>query len=74
VTIRELTHSGIVGTIVGLALPLSVRIFTDYAIPVSLWSVVVALTAATAVGVIFGTVPATRAAQMDPVEALRDEG
>ena len=64
---------GIVGTIVGLALPLSVRIFTDYAIPVSLWSVVVALTAATAVGVIFGTVPATRAAQMDPVESLKYE-
>ena len=64
---------GIVGTIVGLALPLSVRFFTDYAIPVSPWSVVVALTAATLVGVIFGTVPATRAAQMDPVESLKYE-
>jgi putative ABC transport system permease protein len=64
---------GIVGTIVGLALPLSVRFFSDYAIPVSLWSVVVALAAATLVGVIFGTVPATRAAQMDPVESLKYE-
>jgi len=64
---------GIVGTIVGLALPLSVRFFSDYAIPVSFWSVVVALTAATLVGVIFGTVPATRAAQMDPVESLKYE-
>jgi putative ABC transport system permease protein len=64
---------GIVGTIVGLALPLSVRFITSYAIPVSPWSVVVALTAATAVGVIFGTVPATRAAQMDPVESLKYE-
>ena len=64
---------GIVGTIVGLALPLSVHFFTDYAIPVSPWSVVVALTAATLVGVIFGTVPATRAAQMDPVESLKYE-
>ena len=64
---------GIVGTIVGLSLPLSVRFFTDYAIPISPWSVVIALTSATMVGVIFGTVPATRAAQLDPVESLKYE-
>jgi putative ABC transport system permease protein len=64
---------GVVGTIVGLALPLSVRLFTDYKLPISGWSVVVALAAAVIVGVIFGTVPATRAAQMDPVESLKYE-
>jgi putative ABC transport system permease protein len=64
---------GVVGTIVGLTLPLSIRFFTDYDLPISAWSVVIALTAATGVGVIFGTVPATRAAQMDPVEALKYE-
>jgi len=64
---------GLVGTMVGLALPLSVRLFTDYDLPISPWSVVIALTAATLVGVIFGTVPATRAAQMDPVDALKYE-
>jgi len=64
---------GIVGTIVGLALPLSVRVFTNYNLPISGWSVAIALAAATSVGVFFGTVPATRAAQLDPVEALRDE-
>jgi putative ABC transport system permease protein len=64
---------GIVGTIVGLALPVSVRMFTDFAIPITPWSVVIALTSATLVGVIFGTVPATRAAQLDPVEALKYE-
>jgi putative ABC transport system permease protein len=64
---------GIVGTFVGLSLPLSVRFFTDYDLPVSVWSVVIALAAATLVGVVFGTVPATRAAQMDPVESLKYE-
>jgi putative ABC transport system permease protein len=64
---------GLVGTLVGLAVPMAVRFFTDYELPVSGWSVAIALTAATAVGVFFGTVPATRAAQLDPVEALRDE-
>ncbi|MGP8270598.1 MAG: ABC transporter permease [Terracidiphilus sp.] len=64
---------GIFGTIVGLAVPLSCRMFTDFELPVSGWSVVIALAAATSVGVFFGTMPATRAAQLDPVEALRDE-
>jgi putative ABC transport system permease protein len=64
---------GIVGTTVGLAVPLSVRLFIDYDLPISGWSVIIALAAATSVGVFFGTMPATRAAQLDPVEALRDE-
>ncbi len=64
---------GVVGCIVGLAVPYSIRVFTDYNLPISYWSVVIALTAAVLVGVIFGTVPATRAAQMDPVESLKYE-
>jgi len=64
---------GTVGTIVGLTVPLSIRLFTDYPLPISGWSIAIALTSATLVGVIFGTVPATRAAQLDPVEALKYE-
>jgi len=64
---------GIIGTIIGLALPISVRIFTSYSIPISPWSVVIALVTSTAIGVIFGTLPANRAAQMDPVESLKYE-
>src|ERR1022692_3937530 len=54
---------GVVGTLVGMAVPLSIHFFTDYHLPISPWSVIIALTSATVVGVIFGTVPATRAAQ-----------
>ena len=64
---------GVIGCIVGLAMPYSIRVFTAYNLPISYWSVVIALTAAVLVGVIFGTVPATRAAQLDPVESLKYE-
>jgi putative ABC transport system permease protein len=64
---------GLAGVLVGLTVPLSIRLFTDYALPVSIWSILIALAAATAVGIVFGTVPATRAAQMDPVDALKYE-
>jgi putative ABC transport system permease protein len=64
---------GIAGSIVGLALPVSARVFTDFAIPITPWAVIIALTSAVLVGIVFGTVPATRAAQMNPVEALKYE-
>jgi len=64
---------GIVGTGVGLSIPLSVRFLTNFDLPVSGWSVVIALGVAMLVGVIFGTVPAARAAQLDPVESLKYE-
>jgi len=64
---------GGVGTILGLAIPFSVRFLTEYRIPISGLSAIIAIVVATLVGVIFGTVPATRAAQLDPVEALHYE-
>jgi putative ABC transport system permease protein len=64
---------GIVGTMLGLAVPFSVRFFTEYRIPISGLSAIIALSVATLVGVIFGTLPARRAAQWDPVEALHYE-
>jgi len=62
---------GLIGTLLGLALPLSIRFFTAFRIPISPWSVVISLSTAMLVGILFGTLPATRAAQMDPVDALR---
>jgi putative ABC transport system permease protein len=64
---------GLLGTLIGLSVPFSVRFFTDYRIPVSGLSAIIAIVVASAVGIIFGTVPATRAAQLDTVEALRYE-
>ncbi len=64
---------GIVGTIIGLSLPFSVRLFTPYVLPVDWRSAAIALITSVLIGVIFGTVPATRAAQLDPVESLKYE-
>jgi putative ABC transport system permease protein len=64
---------GFVGTIIGVAIPYSVRFLTDYRIPISGLSVMVAIVVASMVGVIFGTVPATRAAELDPIQSLRYE-
>ncbi len=64
---------GIVGTLLGLAVPVSVNVLTDIHIPMSWVSAVVALLTSVLVGVIFGTLPANRAAQLDPVETLKYE-
>jgi len=64
---------GLVGTIIGVALPLSLRLFTSFKIPVSPWSAVIALTTSVIVGVAFGTLPAQRAARLDPVATLKYE-
>jgi len=64
---------GIAGIVIGLALPYSVRFITDYRIPISGLSAIIAIVVSSVVGILFGTVPAARAAQLDPVESLRYE-
>jgi putative ABC transport system permease protein len=64
---------GFAGVIIGLALPFSVRFLTEYRIPISGLSAIVAIVVSSLVGILFGTVPAARAAKLDPVESLRYE-
>jgi len=64
---------GVLGTLLGLAIPLSVNVLTEYKIPTTWWSAVIALLTSVIVGVIFGTLPANRAASLDPVETLKYE-
>jgi putative ABC transport system permease protein len=64
---------GLIGVVLGLALPYSVRIFTEYRLPISGLSAIVAIGVSSLVGILFGTVPAARAAKLDPVESLRYE-
>jgi putative ABC transport system permease protein len=64
---------GVAGIVIGLAIPYSVRFLTDYHIPINGLSAIIAIVVSSIVGIIFGTVPAARAAQLDPVESLRYE-
>jgi putative ABC transport system permease protein len=64
---------GFAGVVIGLALPFSVRFLTEYRIPISGLSAIVAIVVSSLVGILFGTVPAARAAELDPVESLRYE-
>ena len=64
---------GIVGTLLGLVIPFSVRLLSPYKLPIDWRSAVIALATSVIVGVIFGTVPANRAARLDPVETLKYE-
>jgi len=64
---------GVIGVAVGVSLPLSLRIFTSLDIPISPLSVFVALFVSSLVGIVFGTAPAARAAQMDPIQSLHHQ-
>lgn len=64
---------GLIGTLLGLAIPLSVSFLTPFQIPVTYWSAVIALGTSVLVGVLFGTLPANRAARLDPVQTLKYE-
>ena len=64
---------GVVGTVLAMALPVMVALFTNYRLQVSWISAILAVLVSCAVGIAFGTVPASRAARMDPVESLKYE-
>ncbi len=65
---------GLVGIIIGISIPLSIRLFVEgVPVPISYISVLVAFGVSLMVGVVFGLLPANRASQLNPTEALRYE-
>jgi putative ABC transport system permease protein len=64
---------GVVGTILGSSVALAVSTFTPIPASVEIWAVVLGITITALVGLFFGLYPASRAAALDPIEALRRE-
>jgi len=64
---------GLLGVAFGVIIPLLVTHFAKMATVVTWWSLALAFFISAGVGIVFGLYPAYRAAQMDPIEALRHE-
>jgi putative ABC transport system permease protein len=64
---------GVLGVASGWGLALLVSTFSPLPARVSMWSVALALTLGASIGVLFGVYPASRAARLDPITAMRAE-
>jgi putative ABC transport system permease protein len=64
---------GVIGVISGIGLAKLITLILAFPTEVELWSVLISLFVATAVGLFFGVYPAYKASQLDPIAALRAE-
>ena len=65
---------GVIGILLGISVPLAVDLFAEGVyIPISVASIVIAFSVSCVVGLVFGILPANRASQLNPTEALRYE-
>jgi putative ABC transport system permease protein len=67
------TVGGVIGTAMGFAVALAIEQATPVPAAVETWSVALGITMTALVGLFFGIYPATRAASLSPIEALRKE-
>jgi putative ABC transport system permease protein len=64
---------GVIGVIAGITLAKLITLAISFPSTVELWSILVSLVVSIGVGLFFGVYPAHKAAQLDPITALRAE-
>ena len=64
---------GIIGVLLGVSLSVSLQQFFQVATQIEPWSIIMSFAVCTFTGVFFGWYPAKKAAQLDPIEAIRYE-
>jgi putative ABC transport system permease protein len=67
------TFGGIIGIALGSLAATAIAAFTPLPARLEVWSIVLGIGITAAVGLFFGAYPASRAASLDPIEALRRE-
>jgi len=64
---------GLLGVALGIAIPVIITHFAGMKTVIEFWAPAMAFSISVMTGVLFGIYPAFRAADMNPVEALRHE-
>lgn len=64
---------GVIGVIMGVGASFAVKAFAHWPISIEAWTVVLSFVVCTITGVFFGWYPAKKAANLDPIEAIRYE-
>lgn len=64
---------GFIGIGIGVLIPWLITVFADMPTVVTAWSVLVSVAISIGIGIVFGMYPAMRAANLDPIVALRHE-
>ena len=64
---------GIIGILLGFTACLAVKFIAQWPVYIQIWSVILSFAVCTVTGVFFGWYPARKAANLDPIDALRYE-
>lgn len=64
---------GIIGVLLGVGASYAIKAVVHWPIYIQLWSIIMSFAVCTLTGIFFGWYPAKKAAQLDPIEAIRYE-